>query len=211
MSTRSATAAVTTTPRPRPRRTEVRADLLRAAREAFLERGYAGTSVAEIARAAGFTKGAVYSNFGSKEALFAEVCRTEFNTATTDLLADLVETTRRGQRLSPETASRLGALVIDHSALQVATGEFRSLAAANPEVAASYAALRADQITRLTDELGRLALLGPRASTTQYRSLAIALLAMLNTLALEHRAAPELYPGEVVEDTMTFLVEGLLP
>ena len=41
-----------------------------AARRVFAERGYHGASVDAVAAAAGLTKGAVYSRFASKEALF---------------------------------------------------------------------------------------------------------------------------------------------
>jgi AcrR family transcriptional regulator len=57
----------------RPRRQEVRRRLLDAAAEVFAAQGYDGSSVEDIARRAGLTKGAVYSNFESKEALFFEL------------------------------------------------------------------------------------------------------------------------------------------
>ena len=47
--------------------------LLDAAGEVFVERGLQGTSVEAIAERAGFTRGAFYSNFASKEELFAEL------------------------------------------------------------------------------------------------------------------------------------------
>lgn len=51
-------------------RLETREQLLAAAERVFAARGYHGASVAEIADAAGYTIGALYSNFPSKEALF---------------------------------------------------------------------------------------------------------------------------------------------
>lgn len=45
--------------------------LIEAAAELFLERGYAGVTVAAIARQAGFTTGAVYGQFRSKEELLS--------------------------------------------------------------------------------------------------------------------------------------------
>lgn len=51
-------------------RQQTQARLLAAAREVFGREGYAGTSVDAVAEAAGFSKGAFYSNFDSKEALF---------------------------------------------------------------------------------------------------------------------------------------------
>lgn len=48
-------------------------ELLDAAQEAFAERGFHATSVAEVALAAGYTKGAVYAHFSGKTELFMAV------------------------------------------------------------------------------------------------------------------------------------------
>jgi AcrR family transcriptional regulator len=50
-----------------------RAALLDAAARVFVDRGFAGASVEVIAAEAGYTRGAFYSNFSSKEQLFAEL------------------------------------------------------------------------------------------------------------------------------------------
>jgi AcrR family transcriptional regulator len=52
------------------RRRETREQLLAAAERVFAARGYHGASVAEIADTAGYTTGALYSNFAGKEELF---------------------------------------------------------------------------------------------------------------------------------------------
>lgn len=52
---------------------QTRARILEAARACFTRAGYAGASVDMIAEAAGYSKGAVYSNFDSKEAIFLEL------------------------------------------------------------------------------------------------------------------------------------------
>ena len=44
--------------------------LLDAAMELFAEQGYGGTSIPDICLRAGLTKGAFYSNFANKDALF---------------------------------------------------------------------------------------------------------------------------------------------
>ena len=46
---------------------------MEAAEEVFAQKGYYGASLEEIAAAAGFTRGAIYSNFGSKEELLFAV------------------------------------------------------------------------------------------------------------------------------------------
>jgi AcrR family transcriptional regulator len=47
--------------------------LLIAARQVFAQSGYGGTSVDMIAAEAGYSKGAIYSNFPGKEAIFLEL------------------------------------------------------------------------------------------------------------------------------------------
>jgi len=53
-----------------------RADILRAAALCFMERGYSATSIDDVARRLGATKGRIYHHFHSKADLFAEVFRT---------------------------------------------------------------------------------------------------------------------------------------
>ena len=55
---------------PDRRRAMTREHLLAAAADVFASRGYHGATLDEVAETAGFTKGAVYSNFASKEDLF---------------------------------------------------------------------------------------------------------------------------------------------
>lgn len=54
----------------RERQQRTRKSLLDAAARLFSKRGLEGASIDEIAQAAGFTKGAFYANFRSKEELF---------------------------------------------------------------------------------------------------------------------------------------------
>src|SRR5438477_9660276 len=54
----------------RERKERTKGDLVEAARVVFLRHGLHGASLDEIAEEAGYTKGAVYSNFEGKDALF---------------------------------------------------------------------------------------------------------------------------------------------
>ena len=56
----------------RPRKFDER-DVLVAARRRFNETGYHGTSVDDLSRATGLSKGSLYGAFGDKEALFQRV------------------------------------------------------------------------------------------------------------------------------------------
>jgi AcrR family transcriptional regulator len=72
-------AEATATPPAPPRlsrkekQAQTRQRLLDAAERVFLRRGLQGSSVEEIAAEAGFTRGAFYSNFKSKDELFVEL------------------------------------------------------------------------------------------------------------------------------------------
>jgi AcrR family transcriptional regulator len=57
----------------REKQAETRTRLMDAAERVFLRRGLQGSSVEEIAAEAGFTRGAFYSNFKSKDELFVEL------------------------------------------------------------------------------------------------------------------------------------------
>ena len=57
--------------RPKRRRTETVERLLDAALETFAEIGFAAASVEDICRRGGFTRGAFYSSFRTKDELFA--------------------------------------------------------------------------------------------------------------------------------------------
>jgi len=61
---------VTTVERPKRRRTETVERLLDAALETFADVGFAAASVEDICRRGGFTRGAFYSSFRTKDELF---------------------------------------------------------------------------------------------------------------------------------------------
>ncbi|WP_069166228.1 TetR/AcrR family transcriptional regulator [Nocardia altamirensis] len=69
-----------------------RADLIATARDLFLADGYASTSLERVAEEAGYSKGAVYSNFRTKKELGLEVLElihaTKFQEVTDLLAAD---------------------------------------------------------------------------------------------------------------------------
>lgn len=54
---------------------QTRERLIEAARTMFIKKGYAATSVEDIASAAGYTRGAFYSNFDGKADLMIELLR----------------------------------------------------------------------------------------------------------------------------------------
>ncbi|MGQ7932943.1 TetR/AcrR family transcriptional regulator [Paraburkholderia sp. D1E] len=70
-------------------RLQTRAHLLAAAKRLFVERGFGATSLRDIAAEAGYTQGAFYSNFASKEELFVELMRERSKAQVTDIAQTL--------------------------------------------------------------------------------------------------------------------------
>ncbi len=66
---------------------ETRERLLRAAADAFAERGYDGVRVADIAAAAGVSNGAMYAHFASKGELLTSALRAHGRRLLADMLA----------------------------------------------------------------------------------------------------------------------------
>lgn len=70
-----------------------RSELLESAAVVFARRGFHAASVEEVGAEAGYSKGAVYSNFASKDALFLAVLRTRMQ-AQAALFTELEERAR---------------------------------------------------------------------------------------------------------------------
>ena len=72
------------------RRQHTRDLLLDAAEEVFAKKGFEGASLEEIADTAGYTRGAIYKHFGSKDQLFLEA-NTRFNERYIRSFTDIID------------------------------------------------------------------------------------------------------------------------
>ncbi len=89
----------TAEPRISARRQATRERVLEAASEVFAERGFHGATVEDICERAGFTRGAFYSNFSSKDDLVLELSRRHAE--------NLVERIRRASKREHATAEEV--------------------------------------------------------------------------------------------------------
>jgi len=71
------------------RRQLTRDHLLAAAAQVFAERGFHGATLDEVAQVAGFTKGAVYSNFKNKDDLFLALFKADYDREMARIMATL--------------------------------------------------------------------------------------------------------------------------
>lgn len=103
--------------RGRPPSEEKRQDILGAATRLFTDQGYEGTSVDDIAAAAGVSKQTVYSHFGSKERLFGVAVSEKCRESGVD--ADLIDLEAPPARMLPRIARQFVTLVKSPEALRV--------------------------------------------------------------------------------------------
>lgn len=111
------------------KRVHTKARLLRAAVEVLAERGYHASSIDEICARAGYTRGAFYSNYSSKDELVVEVFD-QYATQRRERLAALA-----ASDVTPDTLAReLLELNEQDSALSTVILEFRIHAVRNPDL-----------------------------------------------------------------------------
>ncbi|WP_320669695.1 TetR/AcrR family transcriptional regulator [Patulibacter defluvii] len=190
------------------RRIETRERLIEAAGEVFASRGYHAASVDQVAERAGFTTGAVYSAFGSKEELFLAVAEDHLRRNVAELEAAAAggatvdARVREGAEHWMEIVERSPEMVLLHT-------EFWAYAvrdpAVRPQVAAQFAEVRA-AICRLLDLGARE--LGLRL-TVPVEEVAIALDALADGIARQKLAEPDAVPHDLFARMVGVLLAGL--
>jgi AcrR family transcriptional regulator len=121
------------------KRRQTQARLLDAALDAFAERGFYGTSVEDVCERAGFTRGAFYSNFATKEELFVAL----YDRQADRILATLTDLApAAGDSLEVVLTELVAAIPQDRRWFLVNT-EFALHAVRDPAAGAAYAAARA--------------------------------------------------------------------
>ncbi|MET4637570.1 TetR/AcrR family transcriptional regulator [Mycetocola sp. 2940] len=141
------------------RRRKTRDRLMDAAYEVFADTGVHAASVEMITERAGFTRGAFYSNFDTKEELFFALAERE-NRIRFERLQEGVDAILPELDSTPLTGATLGEVVIRFLELQsddrrwcVVQSEFKLLAMRDPAVAASYLAYQRDFLEQLAERI----------------------------------------------------------
>ncbi len=177
---------------------QTRERLLAAAERVFLRRGLQGSSVEEIAAEAGFTRGAFYSNFNSKDELFVELLQARVYERYSELAKETGarpgsprERLRWGaERLrdvqKDEAGSWLFRLWLECLTQAARDEDFRKLAAS---FWSGNRALVAGQTKATFKEVGRKPPLPPE-------QIATAMIALDVGLAVQHLVDPEQVPLE---------------
>jgi AcrR family transcriptional regulator len=173
------------------RREKTRQDLLTAAEACFVTRGFHATSVDQVAERAGYTKGAVYSNFASKEDLFFGIYQRRVDQVITEVVPGLRQAgPQRGfDWLATATIQRRDG---DDGWLAVFF-EFWAHVLRHPELRARFAATHTRFLEPLTDGVRQLAAERGRTMPNDLTPLQVALCwnAMEVGLGLERLTQPQ--------------------
>ncbi len=184
--------------------------LVQAAAKVFSRRGYEKASLDEVAEEAGFTKGAVYSNFASKEDLFFAVYEARVEAAVADLarrLTDAPDFPTAAEQLARDSLARRGR---DDGWLAVFF-EFWAHVLRNPEHRQRFSALRRRALEPMIRGVQELA----RERGTQLplspELVATANVAMGNGMQLERLSRPEEIDVETMQQVAQLLAAGFAP
>jgi AcrR family transcriptional regulator len=161
-----------------------RTAVLEAARQVFTDRGYLGATLEQIADAAGFSKGVVYSQFGSKADLFLAVLEQRI-----DERAVAHERILEGLPSATDAFTMLGEMSTSTSrrnaAWALAVIEFRTVAARDHVLLQRYRSLHEVTVSRLADLLEALFERSGASPSIPVRVLAEAALALDTGATLE--------------------------
>jgi AcrR family transcriptional regulator len=188
---------------PRPTREQVRARVLAAAAAVFAERGLAAASLDQVAAAAGFTKGAVYSSFASKDELFLALMADQGARRVAAVEAALARTSDL-----PGALAAVGAeLSAQEAAWQLLFLEFWQRAVRDPAVRVAFVASRRELRSRITAVVERFLATHPVRTGWDAGSLTVVLLALTSGLAVESLPDPDAVPDGLLTRVLADLVD----
>ncbi|MDL4819671.1 TetR/AcrR family transcriptional regulator [Actinomadura opuntiae] len=183
--------------------------LLDAAAHVFARKGYAGASVEEIAEAAGFSIGALYSNFGGKEELFLEL-----------LAGGTRARVERGGRLvaaveagTEDPVSALGRFLMESADkdddLPLLQAELWLYAMRNPRMKDALAAAQREPLAALEEVMEAVLARVGASGAVPASTVATVASAMFQGLVRQRRLDPSSVPDDLLRQAMRWLFVGI--
>jgi AcrR family transcriptional regulator len=195
------------------RRTEhrgtARERLLDVAAEVFAERGYRSTTVDDIAAAAGLTKGAVYWNFDSKEALFAALIEERVDRRARELIG-VTEHSPRETETAPVVSRGVTTFADEQQTLILLVQEYWALAVRDRKLRSAYRKRQRELRRRLATALEARHRTTGVPLTLPADKLATGIVALISGLAQERVTDPDAVPDELLGELLSLLYDGLV-
>jgi AcrR family transcriptional regulator len=208
----SSGALVTDLPRP-PRqrrlpRAETRARLLAAAAHVFAQRGFSEATLEDVAETAGFSKGAVYSNFKGKDELFYALMTDRINERVRSATEGIAQHTAAGAQAA-EVGRRITEKLAEQPDWHMLFIEFWARAVRDPQLREEFARHRRPVRAPIAELIQNAAADLNVELPVPAEQLAIAVLALSNGLAIEALADPESVPPELFGTILNLMLGAL--
>jgi AcrR family transcriptional regulator len=189
-------------------RANTRERLLAAARDVFARAGFHGASVEEIASQAGFSTGALYSNFDGKEDLFLVLMEREIDEHAREIVAAVRARSSMAERATGGARQWMAMIEREPDALLLFM-EFWAYgvrdAGVRPKVAARFAQMREVLTGLIADGARELGL----ELTIPAERLAVVIDALADGIARQKLADPQAVPDELMGETLSLLLEAV--
>lgn len=201
MKSRSATS------RHQERSEATRARLIRAAEKIFARDGFEAAKLQEIAAEAGYTRGAFYANFESKEDLFLALLEGE--------ISSRISTVEQMTRDLTDPKEKLHAFreffltICQDRRWSLLALEFKLFAVRHPEVKARLTAMNRRLVGPRIGLLQAIMEGSGRKLPTSPQAVAMSLSAVTNALSLEHMLDRSLMPETALKEILANYFDSL--
>jgi len=190
-------------------REQTRERLLDAAHTVFMQKGLALTSVEDISGAAGYSRGAFYSNFEDKTELFFELLRREDESIDQDFHRLLSGPVTDPAALQEEVASYYASL-FRADKCTLLWMEARIVALRDEKFRTQFNGFLEErylQIAEFVEIYSRLTATVPAAPP---REIAIGLMALCEGVSFSHRCAPDMVDDKTAESVLSWFLKAAI-
>jgi AcrR family transcriptional regulator len=175
----------------------------------FADAGYDAASLDQVAAAAGFTKGAVYSNFASKDELFFALMEEQI-TARVHATQQILRTHPGGAE-SPDTIFEVGRRLTQEFSRQrewqLLFLDYWRRAVRDEKTRDQFRQHRRALCASIADAIGQNMPPGPRRDGLTLDNLVTLVLALSNGLAIEQLTDPDTVPDDLFGTVLAALAE----
>jgi AcrR family transcriptional regulator len=192
----------------RAERRDARGALLESAVEVFAELGYRDASVDEIAERAGYSKGAVYWHFSSKDDLFFALWEERIDRPWNETIK-LLESAAADHDMAPEASQRFAEVLQGQRELLLVDHEYWSQAVRDPRRRARYAKRQARMRSALGKAIAaRLEHLGAPPLDGPPEHMAEIFISLTHGLAREKLTDSKAAPDHLLGDAFALIYAG---
>jgi len=187
--------------------------LLDSAARIFAEKGFGGATLEEIAESAGYSTGAMYANFGSKEQLFMEVVAAHRSRAAArriEQVTQILDEALAGGADPFDALTGMFAHFADRDReLAPLQAEFWLYAVRNPAARKVIADSLSGQVAELEPVVARALQRFGAPPDAAPREVTVILLALFQGLARRRRLDPGAVPDDLLARALRWLFGGL--